>query len=114
MTCVCDLRSLPTMAALTEWAAAHGATVLYQGPDLQGRPVYAARRGPAIRVVVASVRDPHPQPVSWRSPLETLPKDSPMSAAEAVGRALVAPVGALDGPAGNLQAVLVSALRAES
>ncbi|WP_433699115.1 hypothetical protein [Nocardiopsis sp. CA-288880] len=113
MTLVCDLRELPTMAALTAWAAAHGARVTYLGPDLQGHAVYAARRGPVIRVAVAPVRDPHPQPVSWESPLETLPEDPPpLTAAEAVGRALVAPPGSLDGPAGALQAVLTAAIRA--
>ncbi|MEU0236695.1 hypothetical protein ABZ234_03320 [Nocardiopsis sp. NPDC006198] len=113
MTLACDLREIPTMAALTAWAAAHGVRITYQGPDHEGHPVYAARRGPVIRVVVAPVRDPHPQSMSWRSPLETLPEDPPsLTAAEAVGRALVAPPGTLDGPAGALQAVLTAAIRA--
>lgn len=96
MTRVCDLRELPTMAALTAWATAHGARVTYLGPDLQGHPVYAARRGPVTRVVTVPGRDPHPHPLAWHSPLEQLPEDPQ-------------PPGA-----GDLKALLAAALRAVS
>ncbi|MFD3688677.1 hypothetical protein ACFWTE_28110 [Nocardiopsis sp. NPDC058631] len=105
---VCDIRDLPTMAALAQWAAAHGARVTYLGPDLQGHPVYGARRGPVVRVVFAPGRDPHPHPLSWRSPLETLPDDVPTTAAGAAG---AAPPRTPGGPLRRTRSYLHAAVR---
>ncbi|GAA0980986.1 hypothetical protein GCM10009551_023340 [Nocardiopsis tropica] len=123
---VCDLRELPTMAALTAWATAHGAAVTYLGPDLQGHAVYAARRGPVTRVVTVPGPDPHPHPLTWHSPLEALPADDQLAAAGAAGRVPAArsgnsaPSGSSDPsgdpcvPAGGLRAVWMAAVRAVS
>ncbi|GAA1452934.1 hypothetical protein [Nocardiopsis tropica] len=117
---VCDLRELPTMAALTAWATAHGAAVTYQGPDLQGHAVYAARRGPVTRVVTVPGPDPHPHPLTWQSPLETLPADAPPRAAGAAVRVPAARSGDPDpsgdpcAPARGLRAVWMAAVRAVS
>ncbi|MES0838012.1 hypothetical protein [Nocardiopsis tropica] len=118
MTRVCDLRELPTMAALTAWATAHGAAVTYLGPDLQGHAVYAARRGPVTRVVTVPGPDPHPHPLTWQSPLETLPADAPTAAAGAAVRVPTARSGSPDlsgspgVPARGLRAVWAAAIRA--
>ncbi|GAA1449265.1 hypothetical protein [Nocardiopsis tropica] len=120
MTRVCDLRELPTMAALTAWATAHGAAVTYLGPDLQGHAVYAARRGPVTRVVTVPGPDPHPHPLTWQSPLETLPADAPPRAAGAAVRVSAARSGDPDpsgdpcAPARGLRAVWAAAIRAVS
>ncbi|MEU0242149.1 hypothetical protein ABZ234_31110 [Nocardiopsis sp. NPDC006198] len=117
---VCDLRELPTMAALTAWATAHGAAVTYLGPDLQGHAVYAARRGPVTRVVTVPGPDPHPHPLTWHSPLETLPADDQLTAAGAAVRVPTARSGSSDPsgdpcvPAGGLRAVWMAAVRAVS
>ncbi|XKK41704.1 hypothetical protein HFP72_16340 [Nocardiopsis sp. ARC36] len=123
---VCDLRELPSMAALTAWATAHGATVTYLGPDLQGHAVYAARRGPVTRVVTVPGPDPHPHPLTWHSPLENLPADAPSTTAGATVRVPAARSGSPDPfgspapsggpcvPAGGLRAVWMAAVRAVS
>lgn len=72
MTRVCDIRQLPTMDALTTWAAEHRARVRYLGPNLEGHAVYGATRGHVTRVAVEDERDPHPGPLVWQSPLEDL------------------------------------------
>ncbi|WP_053618160.1 hypothetical protein [Nocardiopsis sp. NRRL B-16309] len=72
MTAVCDLHELATLAELRAWARAHGTRVRYLGPTLEGRPLYAATRGPSSRVVVDPRPDPHPRPLVWHSPLERL------------------------------------------
>ncbi|MEE2041297.1 hypothetical protein Q8791_29135 [Nocardiopsis sp. CT-R113] len=108
---VCDVGELSTMADLNAWATAHGAEVTYRGSTLEGRAVYGATRGPVTRVVVVPGRDPHPHPLSWESPLERLPASPRMSTAEMIGRALAAPVGTLDGPAGEMHSFLLAAIR---
>lgn len=66
---VCDIRELPSMAALRTWAAAHDATITYAGPDVFARPVYVAQAHGMERVARGSGRDPHLMPLVWRSPL---------------------------------------------
>ncbi|MFJ9555804.1 hypothetical protein ACIRPH_18460 [Nocardiopsis sp. NPDC101807] len=112
------------MAALSAWATAHGAAVTYLGPDLQGHAVYAARRGPVTRVVTVPGPDPHPHPLTWQSPLENLPADTPTTVAGAAGRVPAAwsgnsaPSGSSDPsgdpgvPARGLRAVWAAAIRA--
>lgn len=71
MNRVCDIRELACLDALRAWARAHRATVVYSGPDTEGRPVYIARAGVVERVARGAGPDPHAFPLTWRSPLET-------------------------------------------
>ncbi|MCY9784658.1 hypothetical protein KIK06_12220 [Nocardiopsis sp. EMB25] len=70
---VCDIRELPDVSALKQWAAERGTVVHYLGPDLKCHAVYAAAVGPVIRVARSRYRDPHPHTLVWESPLENLP-----------------------------------------
>lgn len=73
MTRACDLRELTSLPELAVWARDHGTRPTYLGPDLRGHAVYAAVDAPLIRVYVDTARpDPHPRPLSWKSPLERL------------------------------------------
>ena len=74
---VCEIRELPDLAALRQWAACNGALVLYLGPNLEKRPVYGATSGHASRVTVGKEHDPYRSPLIWRSPLENLLDFSP-------------------------------------
>lgn len=71
MALVCDIRELPDLETLRAWALAHRTTVVYSGPDIEGRPVYIARAGVVERVARGTGPDPHAFPLTWRSPLET-------------------------------------------
>ncbi|GAB2483025.1 hypothetical protein [Nocardiopsis aegyptia] len=69
---ICDIRELPSMAALRAWARRHDVNVEYLGSSLRGEPVYGARR----RVVTRVARGRHQGPAralwAWESPLERL------------------------------------------
>jgi hypothetical protein len=69
---VCEVRELPSMAALSAWADAHRVRVRYLGPTLEGEPVWGATRGAVTRVAREHRPDPHPHPLVWKSPLEHL------------------------------------------
>lgn len=67
----CDIRRLPTVAALTAWAGEHNARVRYIGPTLEGHAVYEASHGHVTRVAVDTTEmDTHQMPLSWASPLD--------------------------------------------
>ena len=71
-----DIRELSDLPSLYRWAAEHRTRVQYLGPNLEGAPVWGARKGAVTRIAVErDRRDPFTSPLTWESPLERLPRE---------------------------------------
>jgi hypothetical protein len=70
---ICDIRELPSLAALEAWARQKHVAVEYLGRSLRDEPVYGARCGVVTRVARGE-REGGPSRVVWvwESPLERL------------------------------------------
>ncbi|WP_304453382.1 hypothetical protein [Nocardiopsis sp. YSL2] len=69
---ICDIRELPSLAALKVWAAERHVAIEYLGRSLRDEPVYGARRGVVTRVARGRREGPSRVVWVWESPLEHL------------------------------------------